>query len=182
MRPSPLREDVRRGDRDGAANIAEWRARYSCGPDEFGSALVGLAEADYDRAIAPGEWTIREIVNHVAEVEVRATFFMTVTIGNSGAPFGFDWFPGTNRIRGRALAFERRPVAPSLATIRQMRAYLLSLLDATPDAEERYLMFTHPETGPDPVRHTVGTMIRGYAEHITEHVAEIGKIRALHSV
>lgn len=162
--------------------LVEWRARYAQGPAEFAGALAGLSEDALDRSIAPGEWTIRAIVNHVAEVEVRATFFMTVALGNPGAPFGFDWFPGTNKAWGAALVFERRPIAQSLATIRQMRAYMLTLLSAIPDAERRHLMFTHPESGPQPVRHTVGDMIRGYAEHITEHVAEIGKIRALHGV
>jgi len=44
------------------------------------------------------------------------------------------------------------------------------------------MMFSHPEIGPQPVPHTVADMIRGYSEHITEHVTEIGKIRALHDI
>jgi hypothetical protein len=161
-----------------------WRAWYARGPEEFETALAGLTEADLDLSIAAGEWTIREIVNHVAEVEVRATFMMTVAMGNSGTPFTFDWFPGTNKAWGRALAFERRPIAPSLAIIRQVRAYILVTLDAITDAEARHIMFSyaHAEEGWEPSPFTVGEMVQGYSEHITEHVAEIGAIRAQHGI
>jgi hypothetical protein len=161
---------------------AEWRARYAQGPEEFAAALAGLAESDLDISIAEGEWTIRAIINHVAEVEVRATFMMTVAMGNSGAPFRLDWFPGLNKTWGSALAFESRPVAPSLATIRQVRAYFLAQLDAIPDAGERYIMISDGEIGPESLRRTVDELVQRYAEHITEHVAEIGRIRALHGV
>jgi hypothetical protein len=163
---------------------SEWRARYERGPEEFETALAGLTDADLDLSIAVGEWTIREIVNHVAEVEVRATFMMTVAMGNSGTPFTFDWFPGTNKAWGRALAFERRPIAPSLAIIRQMRTYLLTLLDTIEDADGRHITssYSHPEIGWEPVAFTVGEMVRGYSEHVTEHATEIGKIRSLHGI
>jgi hypothetical protein len=168
----------------GAMAAAEWQERYARGPDEFATALNGLTEADIDIAVAEGEWTIREIVNHVAEVEVRATFMMTVALGNSGTPFTFDWFPGTNKVWGRALAFERRPIAPALATIRQMRAYLRTLLDAIPDAGTRsiVLSYAHPEEGFPPTPRTVDEMLQGFTEHIHEHRTEIGKIRRLHGV
>jgi hypothetical protein len=163
---------------------SEWRARYARGPEEFETALAGLTEADLDLSIAAGEWTIREIVNHVAEVEVRATFMMTVAMGNSGTPFTFDWFPGTNKAWGRSLAFERRPIAPSLATIRQVRIYILAPLDAIADAGARHIIssYVHPEEGWDPAPFTVNEMLKGYTEHIHEHIAEIGKIRSQHSI
>lgn len=162
----------------------EWRARYAEGPDELTAALAGLTEADLDIAVAEGEWTIREIINHIAEVEVRATFMMTVAMGNSGTPFTFDWFPGTNKVWGHALAFEERPIASALAIIYQTRAYLLTLLDAIKDAGARHIVFSyaHPEEGWAPVQYTVDEMLRGYTEHIHEHIAEIGKTRQLHEI
>jgi hypothetical protein len=160
----------------------EWRERYAKGSEEFAAALSGLTEDDPGLAVAEGEWTIREIVNHVAEVEVRATFMMTVAMGNSGTPFTFDWFPGTNRVWGRALAFEQRPIAPALATIRQMRAYVLTLLDAIPDVGARAISFSyaHPDEGFGPTLFTVDEMVRAFTEHIHEHIAEIERIRRLH--
>mgnify|MGYP001474913587 CR=1 FL=1 len=162
----------------------EWWARYALGPDELEAVLAGLPEADLDVSIAAGEWTIREIVNHVAEVEVRATFMMTVAMGNAGAPFTFDWFPGTNKGWGRALAFEKRAIAPSLAIIHQTRAYLRTLLDAIEDVGTRHIIssYVHPEIGWEPVQFTVDEMVQGYTKHIHEHIAEIGKIRALHGM
>jgi hypothetical protein len=169
---------------DGDADLTppKWRARYAQGPEEFAAALAGLTESDLDVSIAEGEWTIREIINHVAEVEVRATFMMTVAIGNSGAPFALDWFPGLNKTWGHALAFDARPVGPSLATIRQVRAYFLAQMDAIPDAGGRYIMVSGGEIGSEPLRRTVDELVQGYSAHITEHIAEIGKIRALRGI
>jgi hypothetical protein len=165
-----------------ADTFTEWRERYVRVPEEFAASLDGLMETDYHLAAAEGAWPIREIVAHVAEVEVRAAFMMTVAIGNSGTPFTFDWFPGTNKAWGRALAFERCPIAPAPATILQLRAYMLTLLDAIPDAGGRAILFSysHPEEGWEPTPRTVAEMIRAYTEHIHEHIAEIGRIRRLH--
>ncbi len=169
---------------DDSLTPVQWRTRYARGPNGLEAALAGLTEADIDIAATEGEWTIREIVNHVAEVEVRATFMMTVAMGNSGTPLTFDWFPGTNKAWGRTLAFEKRPIAPALATIHQMRTYLLTLLDAIEDAGARCVVYsyTHPEMGWEPVQFSVHEMVQGYTEHIHEHIAEIGKIRALHGI
>lgn len=162
----------------------EWRARYAQGSDDLEASLVGLTEETIDIAAAAGEWTIREIVNHIAEVEVRATFWMTIAIGNSGADVDFDWFPGTNTVWGATLRFDQRPIAPSLALIRQIRAYLVTLLDAIEDVGARHIIYSYsnPEIGWEPTQFTVDEMVRGYTEHIYEHIAEIGKIRRLHGV
>lgn len=175
---------MRERDEEMQPTPGEWRARYARGPDDLEASLVGLTEDTIDIAAAAGEWTIREIVNHVAEVEVRATFWMTIAIGDSGADVNFDWFPGTNKVWGATLRFDERPIAPSLALIRHIRAYLATLLDAIEDAGTRYIIssYSHPDEGWEPVQLTVDEMVRGYSEHIDEHIAEIGKIRALHGV
>lgn len=162
----------------------EWRAQYAQGPDDLEAALAGLTEETIDIAAAAGEWTIREIVNHIAEVEVRATFWMTIAIGNSGADMEFDWFPGTNKMWGATLRFDHRPIAPSLALIQHIRSYLVSLLDAIEDVGARHIIssYSHPDEGWEPRQFTVNEMVRGYTEHIHEHIAEIGTIRALHGI
>jgi hypothetical protein len=65
-----------------------------------------------------------------------------------------------------------------------MRAYMLTLLDVIPDGGERTILFSysHPEEGWEPTPRTVAEMIRGYTEHIYEHIAEIAQIRASHGV
>jgi len=167
-----------------ALTPVEWRARYAQGPDDLEASLAGLTEETIDIAAAAGEWTIREIVNHIAEVEVRATFWMTIAIGNSGADVDFDWFPGTNKVWGATLRFDQRPIAPSLALIRHIRAYLVTLLDAIEDVGARHIIssYSHPDEGWESAQFTVDEMVRGYTEHIHEHIVEIGKIRQLHSV
>lgn len=168
----------------GELTDAEWRVRYAQGPDDLEAALTGLTEDTTDIAAAAGEWTIREIVNHIAEVEVRATFWMTIAIGNSGADADFDWFPGTNKVWGATLRFDQRPTAPSLALIRQIRTYLVTLLDAIEDAGARHIIssYAHPQERWEPMEFTVDEMVQGYTKHLLEHIAEIVRIRALHGV
>lgn len=170
------------GEISDAPTPVEWRARYARGPDDLEASLAGLTEETIDIAAMAGEWTIREIVNHIAEIEVRATFIITVAIGNSGAPFRFDWFPNNNKQWGAALAFDIRPILSALATIRQIRAYVLALLDAIPDAGQRHVIITVPAISPEPMPRTVNEWLQIYTEHIDEHIAEIGKIRALHGI
>src|SRR5207237_9583672 len=45
------------------------RALYTRGGDDVEAALAGLAEADLDLTRTPGEWSIRQIVHHLAEVD-----------------------------------------------------------------------------------------------------------------
>ncbi len=172
------------GEISDAPTSVEWRARYARGPDDLGASLAGLTEETIDIAAMAGEWTIQEIVNHIAEVEVRATFWMTIAIGNSGADVDFDWFPGTNKVWGATLRFDQRPIAPSLALIRQIRAYLVTLLDAIEDMGARHVIssYSHPDEGWKPMQFTVDEMVQGYTEHLYEHIAEISKIRQLHGL
>ena len=46
---------------------AELLSLYADGPAMLEAALVGLSESGLDRAKAPGEWTIRQIVHHVVD-------------------------------------------------------------------------------------------------------------------
>jgi hypothetical protein len=48
------------------------RARVRAAGLELEAALSGLGEADARRAIRPGEWTVAQVVDHVAQSTVRA--------------------------------------------------------------------------------------------------------------
>jgi len=161
---------------------ADWLLRYRGAPDDLAAAVAGLTDRALDLRPAAGEWSIREIVNHVAEVEVRAAFFMHVALGNPGAALSIDWFPETNLRWGSALGFGRRAIGPALDVIRATRMYMGTVLESLGGCEERYVLVSGGEIGAEPTQLSVARCVRGYTEHIDEHVAEIRRIRSLHGV
>jgi hypothetical protein len=46
-------------------------ARYASGTLAAEDALAGLTEADLDRTRAEGKWSIRQIVHHIADAELK---------------------------------------------------------------------------------------------------------------
>jgi hypothetical protein len=48
------------------------RARVRAAGAELGAALAGLGEADARRRVRPEEWTVAQVVDHVAQSTVRA--------------------------------------------------------------------------------------------------------------
>jgi hypothetical protein len=48
------------------------RARVRAAGAELDGALAGLGEADARRAVGPGEWTVAQVVDHVAQSTIRA--------------------------------------------------------------------------------------------------------------
>jgi hypothetical protein len=52
-------------------DTARLRARVRAAAAEFEGALAGLGEPDARREVRPGEWTIAQVVDHVAQSTVR---------------------------------------------------------------------------------------------------------------
>jgi hypothetical protein len=55
-----------------ALDAPRLRARVSSAAAELAAALAGLAERDARTAVRPGEWTVAQVVDHVAQSTVRA--------------------------------------------------------------------------------------------------------------
>ena len=58
--------------RAAALDAPRLRARVSAASTELAAALAGLAERDARTAVRPGEWTVAQVVDHVAQSTVRA--------------------------------------------------------------------------------------------------------------
>ncbi len=65
----------------------ETRTLYSRGGDEVEAALAGLAEADLDLTRAPDEWSIRQIVHHLAETDAMFLMIFESALARSGSTF-----------------------------------------------------------------------------------------------
>jgi len=128
---------VPRYDRPDPSEFAPFYAGYIAGvPDgdllatleqqgkDTQAALRGLAESRGDYAYAPGKWTIKEILGHVADGErVFSYRALTFARGDSGPLPGFDeqaWTPASGA--------RSRPLADLLADLAAVRGATLALL------------------------------------------------------
>ena len=143
---------------------AELIARYADGPAQVAAALDGVTDDELDRRPAPGEWTAREIVHHLADSETNSYIRLRRLLAEDApAIVGYDqdgW--------ARRLHYDRRPIEPSLAVFEAVRAASSELLAAVDDAAfDR--AGTHDEHG----AYSVSTWLAIYADHAHDHADQI---------
>lgn len=154
---------------------------FLSGIERLERAVEGLSEAHLDLSNAEGEWTIRQIVHHVADDGDVWSMCLKKAIATCGAPIRFEGFPG-NEAWAAALAFDRRGIAAALGLLkahRQVMAELARFFIETWD--ERYVVIVD-EGGKEVQKVTVGQMVHMVAEHLLEHVRVIERIKEKHGV
>jgi DinB superfamily len=118
----------------------------------------------------PGKWSIAEIVAHLADVEIVASWRLRSIIGSDGItiqPFDQDVWAST-------FQYSKRDPKRSLEVFRVLRENNLAMLRALPpEAWERHGM--HLERGKETIAH----LTRMFAGHDTNHVLQIEGILAL---
>lgn len=114
-----------------------------------------------------GKWSIAEIVAHLADVEIVASWRMRSIIGSDGItiqPFDQD-------VWASVFEYSKRDPGQSLEIFRVLRENNLSMLKALPpEAWERHGM--HLERGKETIAH----LARMFAGHDTNHVLQVERI------
>jgi DinB superfamily len=149
-------------------NIAELLERYRRGPESLATVLTGILAEEEDFLAAPGKWSIRQILAHLADTElVLAHRFRQLIAEDRPTLISIDqgaW--------ARHLDYDRREPAQSLETLRRTRAENYDLLKAQPvSAYDR--AGNHTERGPT----TLGQMLEYYCAHTESHNRQIGQAR-----
>lgn len=145
---------------------------FRAAPDRLERALDGLTEAQLDLVRAPGKWSIRQIVHHIADSAFGAIARLRYAVAEPGRllhpnPYDPDrWDAG--------LCSERRPIGPSVLLFRAAHAHMLQLIEYVPDALERY---TVNEAG---AQAAVGRSVGMLAAHAAGHVEQIWETRRVH--
>ena len=137
---------------------------YRTGTADVEDALAAITDGELDRAPAdPQSWTARAVTHHLADSEAMAYIRLRRLIAED-APLivGYDepeW--------ARRLHYDR-PIEPSLAVLRAVRAASHQLLTSlTPGEWAR--TGSHSESG----AYSVGGWLTIYAEHSHEHADQI---------
>jgi hypothetical protein len=130
-------------------------------------ALAGATEADLDRRPAPGRWTAREIVHHLADSEMTSAMRLRRLIAEDRPVIlGYDQDEYARKLR------YDRPIAASLDAFRAARLSTAEILDRLTEDEWRR-EGSHSESG----AYGVERWLAIYAEHAHKHADQIRRAR-----
>src|SRR5687767_10697338 len=92
-----------------AAKRAELIAQYNDGYRVVAEALVGAKDGELDARPAPGKWSAREVVHHLADSEMTGATRLRVLVGTDNPQiFGYNQDEFARRL------FYDRPIEASL--------------------------------------------------------------------
>jgi len=142
--------------------------RFRRGPEVLAMVLTGVFGEEEDFVTAPGKWSIRQIIAHLADAElVGAHRLRQVIAEDNPTLIAFDQDAWT-----RNLDYARRKPKTSLETFRRIRAENYELLKELPEsAYER--TGNHSENG----AMTLRRLLEGYAQHAESHARQLMEIR-----
>lgn len=143
-------------------------AQYKDGYRVVADALVKVTPAELDAAPAPGKWSARQIIHHLADSEMIAAVRFRLLVAEDGPAIkGYD----QDRFADR-LHYERAHEA-SLELFRAARASTAELMACLTEAD--WLREgTHSEVG----RFGLDTWLRIYAPHAHRHADQIRLARS----
>jgi hypothetical protein len=129
--------------------------------------IHGLTPKDLKWKPAPGKWSIAEIVAHLADVEIVASWRMRSVLGANGTaiqPFDQD-------VWASVFQYSQRDAKQSLEVFRVLRENNLAMLKALPrESWDNYGM--HAERGKETIAH----LARMFAGHDTNHILQVERI------
>jgi hypothetical protein len=132
------------------------------------TALRGLRDGEVDACEGTGEWTVRQIVHHLADTELmRGARLFQLLVDDQPTIQGFD-----EGALARRLHYERDIQYP-VAAFCALRESLASLVDRLSE-EEWSRGALHSEISP----YTVETVIRRGIDHVREHTEQIRRARS----
>lgn len=140
-------------------------------PQALASLLEGVSEEVLGRSPAPGKWSVRAIVAHMAEDELVSTWRYRQMIQTNGVTLaGFD-----QDLWARLGGYESWSTREALEMFRLAREANLRMFDMLTDEEwQRYGV--HEERG----RLTVQDLARHMAAHDLNHIEQIRKLLGSH--
>ena len=150
------------------SSLAETLERFRRGPELLAMVLTGVYGDETDYSVAPGKWSIRLLIAHLADSEMVGAQRFRQVIAEDNPPLGaFDqdaW--------ARNLDYLRKQPRQSLESFRRVRAENYELLKSLPEsAFER--TGVHSERGPLTLRQLLDI----YADHAESHARQMQAIR-----
>lgn len=147
---------------------AELIARYSDGYRQVAGALKDITTEEMDFSPAPGKWTCREIVHHLADSEMMSAIRLRKLLVEENSQIqAYD-----QEEFARELRYGERAIEPALLALQAARATTAQLLESMSEADWQRAG-KHSESGP----YSVETWLQIYAAHAHNHAGQIRRNR-----
>lgn len=147
---------------------------YTSASQRLAQALAGLTGDQLDLARAPGKWTIRQIVHHIADSDASSLVRILMCLAEPGRPYNNN--PYDQDVWVERLDHAHRPVEPSLALIAAIRSHVAALVRHRPAALDGAVA---PTLGGSM---TARELIAMLASHALHHIAQIVETRRVHGL
>ena len=142
--------------------------RFRRGAEVVAATLTGAAGAEVDFKPAPDQWSVRQIVAHLADSEVVAVMRFRLTIAEENPTI--QWYD--EKAWAEKLDYAKRKYSASLETFRRARAENYELLKDQPENAWTRTCVHTKEGAMD-----LYTLLRVYAEHAEKHAMQIRRVR-----
>jgi hypothetical protein len=143
-------------------------ARYREGYDAVAAALAGATDAELDAVPAPGKWSARQIVHHLADSELTSAVRLRQLVAEDRPAIrAYD-----QDLYARRLYYDR-PLAASLLAFRAARSSTAEILDRMSEAD-----WAKEGTHPEHPSYSVIRWLEIYADHAHNHAEQITRARA----
>jgi hypothetical protein len=142
--------------------------KYKDGYRAVAEALTGATDAELDAHPAPGKWSAREIVHHLADSEMTSAIRLRLLLATERPTIlGYDENEFAKRLH------YDRPIEASLAALEAARRSTAEILDRMGESD-----WVREGTHTDSGRYTMDTWLEIYAVHAHNHAAQIRRARA----
>lgn len=146
----------------------ELLALYKRGPLALKKALTGLTAKDLDAHPIKGEWSVREIVCHLADGEqISAVRLRRLLVEDSPLLPGYDAAAYAKKER-----YDKIPLPVALAAFESARGMSFAVLSNISPADWKRAG-THSEYGP----YSVERWLQANANHVINHIKQIMEVR-----
>jgi len=143
------------------------------------ASIDGLQGSQLDLSKEKDEWTIREIVHHLADGDYIWKLCVLRALGESRVAFHLKWYWETEQVRWSQLwGYASREIEPSLALLEANRNHAVELLRTMPGSLSKTIIIEWP--GGDRQEVQIGWILEMQTNHVLGHIEDIREIREVH--
>ena len=143
-------------------------SQYKDGYRVVADALTGATDEELDARPAPGKWTAREVVHHLADSEMTSAVRLRLLVGTDNPQIiGYDQDEFARRL------YYDRPIEASIEAFKAARLTTAEILDRMSEAD-----WTREGTHSEHGRYAVARWLEIYAAHAHNHADQIRVARS----
>ncbi|MFL6259279.1 MAG: DinB family protein [Thermoanaerobaculia bacterium] len=138
-------------------------------PEALRRTVAGLSREQDGTPERPGKWSVRQVVQHLADSEVVGAFRFRMVLAHDAPELpAYDQDLWAERLR-----YQEADLATSLDDFETLRALNIRVLRRAAPEDLKNRVMRHAERGDEPL----GYMLSLYAGHDLVHLAQIRRIR-----